>query len=142
MMAPGGQHVGAAIILRSAVAKKLWGDDPSARAELAAEAEVKELLEFAGLSADSASVLSDVLEEGQRSMGPFISQMTLRPRRRWTPARSTTSNSAAGENVQRLPHAQPTARSLRGPGGCALSGGIPLSGGGSLLMTNAECALS
>jgi hypothetical protein len=73
MMAPGGQHVGAAIILRSAVAKKLWGDDPSARAELAAEAEVKELLEFAGLSADSASVLSDVLEEGQRSMGPFIS---------------------------------------------------------------------
>jgi hypothetical protein len=75
MMAPGGQLVGAAIILGSAVAKKLWGDDPSARAELAAEAEVKELLEFAGLSADSASVLSDVLEEGQRSMGPFISQM-------------------------------------------------------------------
>ena len=75
MMAPGGQLVGAAIILGSAIAKKIWGDDPAERAELAAEGEVKDLLKFAGVKPETAAILSDVLQDGLRSMGPFISQM-------------------------------------------------------------------
>ena len=75
MMVPGGQLVGAAVILGSAIAKKIWGDDPAERAELAAEAEVKDLLKFAGLKPETAAILSDVLQDGLRSMGPFIGQM-------------------------------------------------------------------
>lgn len=75
MLVPGAQLAGAAIILGSAAAKHLWGDDPAERAELAAEAEVKDLLEFSGLKADTARLLSDVSQDGLRTMGPFISQM-------------------------------------------------------------------
>jgi hypothetical protein len=75
MMVPGAQLAGAALILSSAIAKKVWGDDPAERAELAAETEVKNLLDFAGLNADSAKILSDVRQDGLRTMGPFIKQM-------------------------------------------------------------------
>lgn len=56
LMVPGGQLFGAALIIGSAIASAIWGDDPAADAEYAQEKNVKEFLIEAGLKPESADV--------------------------------------------------------------------------------------
>lgn len=75
LMVPGGQLFGAALIVGSAIASAIWGDDPAADAEAKQEANVKEFLIHAGIKPEIADVLKDVLQTNHRSTGPFIEQM-------------------------------------------------------------------
>lgn len=75
LMVPGGQLFGAALIVGSAIASAIWGDDPAADAEAKQEANVKEFLTQAGIRPEIADVLKDVLQTDHRSTGPFIEQM-------------------------------------------------------------------
>lgn len=75
MMVPGGQLFGAALVLGSAIASHLWGEDPAQDAEDKQEAAVKDFLVQAGVPEPIANELKDVLQTNHRSMGPFIEQM-------------------------------------------------------------------
>jgi hypothetical protein len=74
MMVPGGQLVGAALIVGSMIAKHLWGEDPAADAEKADEKDARAFLEGAGLKADTAAALSNVKQSDRRNIGTFVDQ--------------------------------------------------------------------
>jgi hypothetical protein len=76
MAIPGGQVFGAAVIIGATVARAVFGKNPKAEAEHAAEAETQRfLLEYGGLKPGTAEALSDVLRKDLRSVGTVMPQL-------------------------------------------------------------------
>ncbi len=72
MLVPGGQLLGAAIILGSTLARLAWGSDPAAELEGKAEKMTQEFLVKMGVKGPQAEVLADVLQKDLRSVGAAI----------------------------------------------------------------------
>jgi len=75
MLVPGGQLVGAAVMLGAAVVRFGWGSDPAADAEDKAEALTKGFLEQMNIRPEIAEQLKDVLQKGLRGVGAAMPQL-------------------------------------------------------------------
>lgn len=75
MLVPGGQLVGAAVMVGAAAVRFVWGSDPAKDAEDKAEALTKDFLVQMKVRPEIAEELKDVLQKGLRGVGAALPQL-------------------------------------------------------------------